>query len=87
MVFFICNMIFGGTQEYIMVASIHSIVAQTKALLIFESANFWKYLNIAVFYWHLLASFISWSSILTIRCDHIMSFHLHFWTNFLRLFF
>jgi hypothetical protein len=50
-----------------MVACIHSIVAQTKALSIFESFNFHKYLN-------LLASFISWSSILTIRCDHIMSF-------------
>jgi hypothetical protein len=31
-------------------------------------------MNIAVFYWNLLASFISWSSILTIKCDHIMSF-------------
>jgi hypothetical protein len=61
-------------QEYVTVASIHSIVAQAKAQLIFESVNFQKYLNIVVFYWNLLASFISWSSILTIRCDHIMSF-------------
>ena len=52
-------MIFVGTQEYVTVASIHGIVGQTKALSIFESVNFHKYLNIAVFYWNLLASFIS----------------------------